>query len=322
METINVDILSWLRMSPDKFGCMLETTFGYRDERFNCSLKGYKNNGDPCIDYKEYYEGPEFPQNLVKKVHPHLESIGLFWEGGMLQHLWLSFDNKPTQAQICADFGIDPNRNYKNIMSIDADNGSLSIQGFDHTGAGDINCEENINYWISELIKDKNVKKARYLIEKAYELKADYLESETPLPLEFARELENKEMEKLVLEYLKKNYKYKVDKSWLGKYTYVTPEMEGGQMMVPSSYELLITPDSCVFSGNGFQLYFVDKCTVKEENSNVLTVRLYYIVDGMFQNYYKSPYRVKLFRKNGKYYFNSPVIDVGGKANVDVECEM
>jgi uncharacterized protein YecT (DUF1311 family) len=143
-EVINpkINVLSWLRMMPDEFGCMMEEMFGHRDERFNCSLKDYENEGDPCVNYEAYYEGPEFPESLVKKIHPRLKGIGLSWEGGMLQSVWFMFENKPTEEQLFADFGIDPENLPENIYRVDAEEGSLMIEGFLHMGAGDVDCSE------------------------------------------------------------------------------------------------------------------------------------------------------------------------------------
>ena len=138
-----IDILSWTQMPADAFGCMLEKTFAHRDKRFNCSLTDYVNHGDPCGDSKEYYEGPEFPQNLVKQVHPWIESIQLDWEGGMLQHVLFSFDQEHPKEQILSEFGINLDALPENIESIDVDEKSISITGFMHVGAGDVDCGDD-----------------------------------------------------------------------------------------------------------------------------------------------------------------------------------
>jgi len=130
-------------MPVNEFGCMMEKTFGYRDERFNCSLKNYVNNGGPCENTDEYYEGPEFPENLVKKVHPWMKTIQLSWEGGTLQSTLFTFDGEFTEEQILNEFGINPEALPDNINWVNAENSTLSIEGFMHMGAGDGGCDES-----------------------------------------------------------------------------------------------------------------------------------------------------------------------------------
>jgi hypothetical protein len=157
-----VDILSWTQLTADEFGCMLEKTFGHRDERFNCSLENYENNGDPCVNYEEYYEGPEFPQSLVKKVHPWIKTLELNWENGRLQMIIIHFENEHTEDRIIAELGITPNeeRDYY-IMDIDVAPGYLVIQAFEHMGAGDVDCDEYLENdesspWLGEWIGGDN----------------------------------------------------------------------------------------------------------------------------------------------------------------------
>ncbi|MDR2583349.1 MAG: fibrobacter succinogenes major paralogous domain-containing protein [Fibromonadaceae bacterium] len=145
----SVDAISWPSMPADKFGCMMEKTFGYKDERFNCSLKGYENKGGPCENTDEYYEGPAFPSSLIKKVHPWLSGISLSWEHGGLQGIVFWFDRELTEEQVLKSFGFTSKENHPgNIMSLDAENGSnpngsfLQLQGFDHNGAADVGCGE------------------------------------------------------------------------------------------------------------------------------------------------------------------------------------
>jgi hypothetical protein len=83
------DLLSWPRRRADVFGCFLEQVFGHRDRRFNCSRKGYVNEGDPCKKTKAYYEGPVFPKSKAKEVHPLLNTIDLEWEHGELRAVTL-----------------------------------------------------------------------------------------------------------------------------------------------------------------------------------------------------------------------------------------
>ena len=139
-EDAKTDILTWTQMRVDVFGCMMEKTFGYRHERFNCSLRNYVNNGDPCFNTGEYNEGPQFPENLTEKVHPWMKEIFLNWEGGVLQTVVFLFDKPRSEEQILKEFGIDPDNLPDNIFEVSAYERSLTIIGFEHFGAGEIDC--------------------------------------------------------------------------------------------------------------------------------------------------------------------------------------
>ena len=144
--TASVDILSWSQMAANEFGCMMEQTFGHRDERFNCSLTEYENYGNACYATEAYYEGPEFPEHLVKKVHPKLESICLEWEGGRLRAATLAFDKDFTEVEILRTFHIHPDELPDNVGYMDLEERNslryLSLVGFEHWGAGDMDCGE------------------------------------------------------------------------------------------------------------------------------------------------------------------------------------
>ena len=143
-ETTKTDILSWPGMPVDEFGCMMEKTFGHRDERFNCSLENYENHGGPCDeDSHEYYEGPKFPEHLAKQVHPWMKSIDLFWERGMLQHVSFKFDGEHTEEQILSEFKINPDLLPRNIIDLSVEPRYVFIQGFWHEGAADVGCGDD-----------------------------------------------------------------------------------------------------------------------------------------------------------------------------------
>lgn len=145
------DILSWPRMDLMKFGCMLEKRFNYKDPKFNCSLKSYENTGDPCHNTAAYYQGIKFPERLVTKIHPKLLSLDLEWEHGDLRSVNISFKKKENPSEIKSMFGL-PNNNSSldskpNIMSYSIQNchkdyNCLILEGFDHVGAGDVDCTE------------------------------------------------------------------------------------------------------------------------------------------------------------------------------------
>ncbi|MCL2260814.1 MAG: hypothetical protein FWC15_05595 [Fibromonadales bacterium] len=172
--------VSWPRMGVDEFGCMMEKTFGHRDERFNCSLIGYENKGTPCNNTDEYYEGLAFPELLVKKVHPQLSNINLSWEGGRLQNIYFSFDGAFTKEQVLKIFGLSQENTPDNIGYVDnaydgsylylkktpdnisyvrASDGSLDLTGFEHMGAGDVDCGDEAEEDETEEAKEhKSVK--------------------------------------------------------------------------------------------------------------------------------------------------------------------
>jgi hypothetical protein len=138
------DVLAWPRMSVRDFGCFLEETFDFKDPKFNCSLKNYKPNGDPCAD--GYYEGFEFPDELARKVHPLLDNIELTWEHGELQSISLSFKQKIDADVLRRAFHVPEETSYpKNVLDVDVQDCSrdgvcLLIQGFEHVGAADVEC--------------------------------------------------------------------------------------------------------------------------------------------------------------------------------------
>ena len=141
------DVLSWPRTKADKFGCFLEKSFGYRDRKFNCGLTGYINQGDPCKNFEAYYEGPKFPSEKANLVHPLIQSIELSWEHGDLQAVDITLNKKLDEQEVRKQFNLPKNDNHSrpNIRSISIQQCSLKatcliIQGFDHMGAGDVDC--------------------------------------------------------------------------------------------------------------------------------------------------------------------------------------
>jgi hypothetical protein len=90
-DTAKVNMLHWLRMDLASFGCLLENEFGYRHPQYNCSLKNYKNNGDPCKNTRAYYEGLTFPDNKRMEIHSLIDTIMLDFEHGDCVRLIYSF---------------------------------------------------------------------------------------------------------------------------------------------------------------------------------------------------------------------------------------
>jgi ankyrin repeat protein len=110
-----------------------------------------------------------------------------------------------------------------------------------------------------------------------------------------------------------------IDKSWYGIYEYQSPEFDAGLMTLSDTYTLEIKPDSCSFKGEGYQLYFGCTCTVEQTAPDVLTFYFSAHLYGNSDFMQVEPYIVKLSRKGGKYYFNSPYIFVEENNNTDVE---
>ena len=146
LDAAAVNILPWARMSAPDFGCFMEKTLGYRDAKFNCALKNYKNHGGPCRNTKAYYEGPKFPQRLASRVHPLATYIGLDWEHGNLRQITVNLKGMFSEQEVRDAFKVPKEFTYRdNVMSVDVQNCStgmtcLNITGFDHIGSGDVDC--------------------------------------------------------------------------------------------------------------------------------------------------------------------------------------
>ncbi|AKM04006.1 hypothetical protein [Burkholderia pyrrocinia] len=168
-----IDIRAWPRMSSPAFGCTLEKTFDYRDKRFNCTLKKYRNTGDACKNTKAYYEGPAFPDRLAARVHPLATKVELDWEHGDLQMVTVTLKGTWNEADVRKAFGLPHAAGRKlteaelrkqpdNLMDTsiqypssptddslgrrpsDPAHGTTAVMlyGFDHMGAGDVGCGE------------------------------------------------------------------------------------------------------------------------------------------------------------------------------------
>jgi hypothetical protein len=149
------NVLSWPRAGVDKFGCMLEKDFETRDPRFNCSLRNYVNRANACGSNEAYYEGPEFPANKAEKVMPQIERISVAHERGQVQAVTLILKQRQTQTAIRALLGLPTSPRAalpSNIVSVDIQGcrpegagqicNVVLLQGFDHMGAGDVECGE------------------------------------------------------------------------------------------------------------------------------------------------------------------------------------
>jgi hypothetical protein len=146
------NVLKWPRMKANDFGCYVEKTFNIKDKRFNCSLTRYVNRGDPCKNTKAYGEGPAFPNIAASRIHPLVKDVDLTWEHGDLQSVSVEFTRKLTRVDIVNIFGLPTEssypKQYPNIMRIDIqdcskDGNCLIIDGFEHMGGGEVECNED-----------------------------------------------------------------------------------------------------------------------------------------------------------------------------------
>ncbi len=137
-------------MNAYDFGCLLETKFGLKDPVFNCSQDSRSRDwGDPCRNTEAYYSGPEIPDTVGPSIHPKIKSLRLSWEHGELQDLGIVFNGVVTASEIEKVFGLRLGEKLPaNIMHADLQEcgkgtSCLSLTGFDHAGAGDVDCEQS-----------------------------------------------------------------------------------------------------------------------------------------------------------------------------------
>ena len=146
-----------LRKTPVEIGCLLETEFQYRDSLFNCDNKNYVNKGDPCKKTDEYYEGIKIPDELIKKISTSFSKINLAFEHGNLREITITFQDSLLKDSIPTMFNLPKDKKTypDNITNIDYGDAIyakdkpinlqytkwLIITGFDHVGAGDVDCK-------------------------------------------------------------------------------------------------------------------------------------------------------------------------------------
>lgn len=146
------NVLSWPRAAVNRFGCMLEHSFGAQSTRFGCAQTNYVNRGNPCTAAEAYYEGPRLPADLATRVSPLLQSIDVKYEGGKVQAVTLFLKTRQTETAIRATFALPPSGSVlpANVTNIAIDGcradgptqvcNIVLIEGFDHQGAGDGAC--------------------------------------------------------------------------------------------------------------------------------------------------------------------------------------
>lgn len=144
------DLVSWPRMSVADFACLLEQRTGHADAQFSCAAsKQLSNWGDACRDTDLSYAGPQLPEALGRQLNPHIEAVDLDWEYGRLQSVNVTFDKIMTAdevADIFPDVNLDDPASRDNLSNASlqdcaADSSCLYLEGFEHMGGGDVDCE-------------------------------------------------------------------------------------------------------------------------------------------------------------------------------------
>ena len=135
-------------MRADRFGCLLERELGARDARFNCALQGYKNAGDPCQNTDAYDEGPAFPEQALSRLRPAPRGLSLDWEHGDLQALSVTLPGRVSEDEArrmvglgAADAALPDNVSAVDVSECRQDT-CVRIEGFEHMGAGEVECPE------------------------------------------------------------------------------------------------------------------------------------------------------------------------------------
>lgn len=148
-------ITTWLRQNPAELGCVFEETIGYRDAKFNCDYGEYVNNGDPCVNTDEYYEGFNLPESVTKNICPVISSIKLAFEHGELRSIFVQFNKELSTDEMLTYFALPKSESElpENVMSITLPDGanfyeagntrfsSITLIAFEHIGAGEVDCD-------------------------------------------------------------------------------------------------------------------------------------------------------------------------------------
>ena len=148
-------LVSFLRKSTVEVGCIFEQELNYRDSVFNCSNKNYVNNGGPCENTEEYYKGFQIADSIAHKIHPLIKGIDMQFEGGNLREITFNLSDSITKSKAKEVFNLPSDTTHlenittimygENISACDKPVNPeytkwISIVGFDHQGAGDVEC--------------------------------------------------------------------------------------------------------------------------------------------------------------------------------------
>lgn len=145
------DLVSWPRMNVADFACLLEQRTGHADAQFSCAAsKQLSHWGDACHDTDLSYAGPQLPEALVRQLDPRIAAVDLDWEYGRLQSVNVTFDRIMTAEEVADIFPQvnleDPtsrdNLSNASLQDCAEDASCLYLEGFEHLGGGDVDCED------------------------------------------------------------------------------------------------------------------------------------------------------------------------------------
>ena len=142
-----IGLLSWPRMRAHEFGCLLQTRYGARDPRWGCARPDPGPAGDPCTHTRAYYDGPAFPASAVAAVAAGVEEIRLSWEHRDLQAVSVVLRGALPEAEArrrldLPQVGAPLPANVQGItvQRCGRDRTCVDLVGFDHMGAGEVEC--------------------------------------------------------------------------------------------------------------------------------------------------------------------------------------
>ena len=145
------DLVSWPRMGVADFACQLEQRTGKADAQFSCAAsKKLSDWGDACHNTDLSYAGPQLPDALVRQLDPRIAEVELDWEYGRLQSINVTFDRIMTAeevADIFPDVNLDDpasrgTLSNASLQDCAADASCLYLEGFEHLGAADVECDD------------------------------------------------------------------------------------------------------------------------------------------------------------------------------------
>ncbi|MDH1007358.1 hypothetical protein N5J43_00495 [Pseudomonas nicosulfuronedens] len=145
------DLVSWPRMNVADFACLLEQRTGHADAQFSCAASRKLSNwGDACHNTDLSYAGPQLPEALVRQLDPRIAAVDLDWEYGRLQSVNVTFSGIMTAEEVADIFPQvsleDPtsrdNLSNASLQDCASDASCLYLEGFEHLGGGDVDCED------------------------------------------------------------------------------------------------------------------------------------------------------------------------------------
>ncbi|WP_157476349.1 hypothetical protein [Lysobacter sp. Root690] len=146
------ELTTWPRMRATDFGCMLEKRFGVQDKKFGCAADFDRIDwGDGCDGGGNYHAGPELPARVAKTLPAPIKSVEIVWEHGEAQYVSIDFDPGTSKHEIEVLMGLGAGKQRPaNVMDVSitecaGDNNctpNLFMLGFDHMGAGDLECDK------------------------------------------------------------------------------------------------------------------------------------------------------------------------------------